>query len=237
MNIRSGYGITDTPNMLEDYIITDSADIIPYFMLTDKSPNANAGIGPKFFSWSKDTSQYDSWGYQRPANRIVNHTNNYWHGSDRPLKMNYIYRGDMILFHTSLFMMQEERGETNILLSGVIKEEDLFIIKEMLTQNDINVGSGALTTLAPFIEIWVADDFDVVKSRFHQVRNLYRRRIRRSLIDKGLRIRLKPRAEMNELLIKRKVKFETLDLLQNKITNLCQTAASSEVNQLSSPST
>ena len=234
-----GFGVNDAPNMLEDYIVTDSCDNVPYFMLTDKSSNGTDGEGPKFFSWSKQSNcNHDGWSYYRPGLRVVTHMGrNYYWNNTSSLTMTYMQRGDIQLFHTCLFMMQEERGDTNIIMSGIVKEENLFMVKEMLRNNDINVNNKALETIAPFVEIWLADDFDIPKSRFYSARMFYRRQVRKRLIENGFRIYLKPRAEMNALLIQRKVKFATLDLLQTKINSLCQIAASSEMKQLSSLNT
>lgn len=231
-------GIIDAPDMIQDYIVTDFNDHIPYFMVSDENDN-KVGTGiPKFFSFGINECTTRSWGYKQPSSTITYHTpTQSWYGSGRPLRMHMMHRGDIRLYHTSLFIMQEERGDTNILLAGVVKEEDASTVKELLTSNDINVGYNALTKLAPYIEVWLADDFDIPKSRFYAARNVYRRYVRRKLIDKHLRIILKPRAEMNNLLIRRKVKFATLDLLQDKINNLCQTAASSELKKLSSHNT
>lgn len=237
--------ISKTPNLLLDYIFTDSNEYFPYFMSVAFS-DLHLGIGePKFFSFnSKDDCFHYTWGYKIPGQVITSLNANTRHGrwwdnpNTQPTKMGYINRGrgGVTILMNSLFLMEVEMGASNILLVGVVKEEDAIEVKKIYLDdfNDGSYSNELQNKLQPFIEIWIADDFDVVKSKFSQTRNLYRRVVRRILINNNFRIKLKPRAELNNLFIKRDVKFSTIDLLHTKINTLCQTAAQTKLLQLES---
>ena len=227
--------ISKKPNLLLDYILTDCAEYIPYFMTVAFS-DLHLGIGePKFFSFDKKTSYHYHWGYVRPSAAVTllhSHTQRpRWWGNNNgdPTKMGYMskYQG-IELFMNSLFMMQTERGASNILLIGVVKEEDAVTVKNIYTthiNDDMLSDFDMYIKIIPYIEIWVADDFDIPRSLFPQARLFYRRAVRKELIENGIRIKKKPRAELNAFLIKRNVQFQTIDSLHTKINTLCQKAA------------
>jgi len=233
--------ISKKPDLLQDYVLTDAADYVPYFMTTAYSPTVHVGIGePKFISFGQKLCHTTSCGYKNAASQIASlrpttryfmyysHYNRYTAEAPAIVHMTP-YRGNVHLFMNSLFIMSEIMGSSDVLMMGVVKEEDVQRVKTIYVDNQ-ETDATLLTLLTPYIEVWIADDFDVAKSQYPQARGMYRRSIRRILIENNLRIKIKPKVVMQNFLLKREVNFTTLDSLHTKINTLCQTAANARLS-------
>jgi hypothetical protein len=228
---------TDEVPIHDDYIFTDHADYIPYFMVAHVNYENVGEQEPKYFGFGTHHCQTSGYSLLYMGNSIRHvfgsqHGRRYW-GNNLTVapKMFRATRDRLKYYYNSLFLMYDrmQSEDFNILMIGVVKEEDVNAVRAHINGMTTN-----FSDYSHLVEVWIADDFDVVKSRHPIARSLYRRKIRKYLIEQGIRIIPKPQKVINKLFLDRTIRFETLSEVNAKLKDVCKETVSLKLLQLES---